>query len=81
MEKHIAFAKVNVTDNGIGIPKSERHKIFETYFRGKQHLKIKGSGLGLAIAAKMLALNEGTISVRSNKPRGSIFTVKLATVN
>lgn len=73
--------KLAVIDNGIGIPFSDRSKIFDRFYRSKsaEEIRIKGSGIGLSLTKSLVELHHGTISVVSSteKPSGSIFTVEL----
>jgi signal transduction histidine kinase/CheY-like chemotaxis protein/HPt (histidine-containing phosphotransfer) domain-containing protein len=73
--KHLL--QVIVKDTGIGINPIDIEKIFETYHRADdvENLKIDGSGLGLAISKKLTSLLEGSISVVSERGKGSEFTV------
>ncbi|MGI6525268.1 MAG: ATP-binding protein [Bdellovibrionota bacterium] len=66
---------LEVADNGPGIPKSQRSKIFEPYVTTKE----KGTGLGLAIVASILAEHHAEIKVFDNYPNGTRFVVELRT--
>ena len=70
---------VEIADTGPGIPKSEREKIFEKFYRiGNEHTrKTKGTGLGLYIVKKVIEAHGGTISLKDNQPKGTVFTVIL----
>lgn len=64
-----------VIDNGIGIPKDERDKLFN-YFEKTSSRPTAGevsTGLGLAIAKKMIILHNGTIGMKDNSPNGCNF--------
>jgi len=69
----------DVCDNGVGIPLSERRKIFDRFYRIGNELtrKSKGTGLGLFIVAEIVKIHGGTIRVLDNQPKGSIFRVIL----
>lgn len=69
----------DVCDNGVGIPLSERTKIFDRFYRIGNELtrKSKGTGLGLFIVAEIVKIHNGTIRVLDNQPKGSIFRVIL----
>lgn len=74
-KKHV---EITVTDNGPGIPKSYRKKIFDKFFRiptDNVH-DVKGYGLGLYLVRENLRLIRGKISLISDKT-GSIFTISL----
>jgi signal transduction histidine kinase len=48
--------------------------IFEKFYRGRsQRSSIQGTGMGLAIAKAIIELHGGTIGVRSQVGRGSVF--------
>ncbi len=63
---------INVADNGVGITETNAKKIFEPKFTTKS----SGMGLGLAMVKKIVEAHEGTITFRSNKGIGTIFTVQ-----
>ena len=70
---------VEITDNGMGINKAAQEKIFDKFFRvskGNIH-NIKGQGLGLAYVKQIVEAHKGTVSVKSQKGKGSTFTVSL----
>ncbi|HPV07349.1 MAG TPA: GAF domain-containing sensor histidine kinase [Aggregatilineales bacterium] len=68
------FFRVEVEDTGIGI--SERHlpHVFDKFFRVDDDTSDRhGSGLGLAIARRIVEGHGGTIGVRSEQGKGSVF--------
>ncbi|MEN8138952.1 MAG: ATP-binding protein [Bacteroidota bacterium] len=70
---------VEVSDKGIGIGKSAQSKIFNKFFRvsrGNVH-NIKGQGLGLAYVKQIVEAHDGTVSVESEKGKGSVFSVSI----
>lgn len=67
------FVRVEVSDDGPGIPPSERDKLFLPYYSTKR----RGSGLGLAIVRRIVAEHGGSIAVSDNAPRGTRFTIEL----
>ncbi len=71
-------AILRVTDQGIGIPEGEKEKIFEKFYRigNEDTRKTKGTGLGLFIVRHITGLHKGTILVKGNSPKGSIFELK-----
>ncbi|WP_242083924.1 ATP-binding protein [Aestuariivivens sediminis] len=75
--------ELSVKDTGIGIPKSDLHKIFDPYFQAKNHLETlkEGSGLGLALTRELVKLLNGTICVDSVYNKGSVFTITLPITN
>jgi len=73
-KKNIELA---VTDNGIGIPKDQRKKIFTKFYRvptGNIH-NVKGFGLGLDYVLKIVSAHKWRIKVDENHEGGSIFTI------
>lgn len=70
---------LEIADFGQGIPKTEREHIFNKFYRigNEDTRKTKGTGLGLYIAKQVVEAHKGNISVRSNEPTGSIFSIVL----
>jgi signal transduction histidine kinase len=66
---------IAVSDNGPGIPKDRREKIFQPYFSTKD----KGTGLGLSIVKHNTDMYGGVIQVESELGKGARFTVQLPT--
>lgn len=64
---------IRVADDGPGISKENKLKLFEPYFSTKK----SGTGLGLAIVSTIVADHNGYIRVQDNQPRGSIFVIEL----
>ncbi len=71
------FVKVDVEDDGIGIPKDKLDHIFDRFKQadGSTTRKYGGTGLGLAICKELLDLLHGSISVESEVDVGTKFTV------
>lgn len=69
--------KVQVADQGEGIPEDCRSAVFEPFFRvdKSRSRAIGGSGLGLAVCKKIVERHHAKITVHSNQPRGSIFEI------
>lgn len=66
-----------IQDQGIGIPKQDQAKLFETFHRATNVCKIQGTGLGLAIVKRCVDLQNGQIYVESQEDVGTTFTVIL----
>ncbi len=64
-------------DSGIGIPKSDRPKLFDSFHRASNVGVISGTGLGLAIVKKSVDLHGGSIAVESEIGTGTTFEVTL----
>lgn len=71
---------LTVADNGIGISAADKKKIFDRFYRvDKARTRQKGGfGLGLSLAKQIVDALKGSISVKDNKPNGTIFEVKIA---
>lgn len=66
-----------ITDNGRGMTDEEAENAFRRFYKADKSRSSKGTGLGLAIAKKIAELHGGDISVKSEKGRGTTFTVTL----
>ena len=64
------------TDTGVGIPKENIPKLFDPFFTTKSF----GTGLGLAVSYGIIRQRGGTILVRSEVGKGSVFTVRIPLV-
>ena len=72
-DKEQEMVRIEVTDNGKGIPHRHKMRLFEPYFSTKKH----GTGLGLAIVNTIISDHNGFIRVQDNKPRGTKFIIEL----
>lgn len=70
---------LRVADQGQGIVKENRQKVFERFYReDESHSnKIAGSGIGLSIVKMIIEKYHGKITIHDNEPVGTIFTVYL----
>ena len=70
---------IEVEDTGIGIKEADFDKLYETFSQIDQsHTRLYGgTGLGLKITKTLVELMEGTIEVKSDYRKGSVFTVCL----
>lgn len=67
---------ISVQDEGSGIPREERRRVFEPFYRARQrHTSARGSGLGLAIARGIIEAHGGRIRV--DGAHGAVFTFTL----
>lgn len=84
-EIHISARKVeeyvilSITDNGLGISKRDRERIFDKFFRVSQGDKhtTKGYGIGLSYVKTIVTLHGGSIEVKSTPGEGSEFIIKI----
>ena len=65
--------KIIVSDNGLGVSKKNREKIFEPKFTTKSD----GMGLGLGIVRSIINSHRGKISYKSKNNKGTDFTISL----
>ena len=74
-----AHVVIEVHDNGIGLTPVEAGRVFQPFYRAKSReaAAASGVGLGLAIAQYLVDRHNGTIGVRSEKGKGSTFTIRL----
>lgn len=73
-----SFVRMEIEDQGIGIPREEYNKIFKRFYRGQNDTvqKTEGSGVGLYLSRKILEEQGGTLSVKAARKQGSIFVVQ-----
>jgi len=71
--KQDRFWQFEIEDNGIGIDKEHRSKIFQIFQRLHGRNEFKGSGIGLSHCKKVIELHNGEIWIKSNKLGGSTF--------
>jgi signal transduction histidine kinase len=68
---------LHVQDQGVGVPLSEREKIFQKFVRGAaaKQSAIRGVGIGLALVKYIAEAHGGTVRLESEPGRGSTFIV------
>lgn len=72
------MVQIRVIDNGQGIPKENRERLFERYYISKQgDVNTGSSGLGLNIVKHYVELHGGTVKADDNEPSGAVFTIML----
>lgn len=75
-------AVIEVADEGGGIPDEEKPRIFDLFYTGSQQTDSDHYlGLGLFLCRMIIEAHHGTISVRDNTPKGSIFSFTLPLQN
>ena len=73
------FLQLEVADQGYGIAKEEKKKIFSQFYRvgNEDTRRTKGTGLGLYIVDRIVKAHKGKISVSDNQPKGTKFTISI----
>ena len=69
--------QIQIQDNGPGIDKRSRQRLFEPFYT----TKVRGTGLGLAVVDSVVRAHSGTILCESEKGKGTLFTLLLPCVN
>lgn len=71
------IVNISIEDFGVGIDDNEKEKIFERFYRSDkaEKLGITGYGLGLNLVKAVVTTMNGTIQVRNNSPKGTVFTL------
>jgi two-component system sensor histidine kinase SenX3 len=73
------MVEIAVTDSGIGIPRKDRNRVFERFYRVDQSRASStgGTGLGLAIVKHVATNHGGSVTVWSEEGLGSTFTMRI----
>ncbi len=69
-------AVIKIEDNGVGMSKEALEHAFEVFYQG-DYENYKGSGLGLALSKELIQLHKGSVSVQSEKWKGTTFEIRL----
>ena len=81
VKKWVNFLRIEIADEGVGIPKKEYHKIFQRFYRGENEYvqKGEGSGVGLYLTRKIVDAHKGMVFVerKERKQQGSVFVIQL----
>ncbi|MEZ5692188.1 MAG: HAMP domain-containing sensor histidine kinase [Rickettsiales bacterium] len=67
-ERKDSYVDIIIADNGIGIPKDSRDKVFEKFFRLEQSRNTRGNGLGLSMVATVASIHNIEIIFSDNNP-------------
>jgi signal transduction histidine kinase len=75
----VKFARVvySVSDNGIGISKNHRAKIWDVFYRVDWNGPVSGDGIGLSVVKRVIDKHHGKIWLESEEGRGSTFFIEL----
>lgn len=82
MLKRAEFVRIEIEDEGTGIPKDEYPKIFQRFYRGKTEVvkKSEGTGVGLYLTRQILERQGGSIMVTSltkKEKHGTTFVIQM----
>lgn len=72
-DRNLQMVRLEVSDNGCGIPDEDKGRLFEPYYSTKK----SGTGLGLTIVNAIISDHNGYIRVRDNHPKGTTFLIEL----
>jgi signal transduction histidine kinase len=75
LSENNSMIEFRVTDEGIGVPKSEQHHLFTKFYRAANARKARpdGTGLGLFMAKKVIIAQGGAVIFDSKENKGSTF--------
>lgn len=79
LTKRDGFARIAITDTGIGIPESKLHKLGRPFEQVQNQFtkSHKGSGLGLAISRSLVEMHGGRFEIKSKEGKGTTVICKL----
>jgi two-component system nitrogen regulation sensor histidine kinase NtrY len=75
-EEERGIGRIEVSDNGIGIPDEDKTRVFDPYFTKDPH----GTGLGLTIVHSIILEHNGKIRLEDNNPKGTRVIIELPVV-
>ena len=76
LKSRYGYIILEIKDKGKGISKKELPKVYEMFYRGKNHTR-EGIGVGLFLAKNIIIQHHGTISIHSKENKGTIVEIKL----
>ncbi len=71
------FVRIDISDEGIGIPEREQAQIFKRFYRSENVKDDEGVGIGLYLARQVISGEGGYIKAASSPGKGSTFSVFL----
>ncbi len=75
--KEAAEAILMIVDQGIGIPKKDRSKVFDRFYRAENAHSISGTGLGLSIVKHIVDVHSGSIKLAPGAEGGTTVILRL----
>ena len=78
IHKFYSYIQLDVTDQGIGIPKEEYNQVFKRFYRGSHPVikQTEGSGVGLYLARQILEKQGGAVTAKPADGRGAVFSLR-----
>lgn len=67
--------EIRISDRGVGIPPSERQRVFNSFYRASNAQSFNGNGVGLYVTGKIIELFGGTIDIDPHVTEGSTFVI------
>jgi signal transduction histidine kinase len=77
LKQSLKETTISIKDHGIGIPKADLNRLFNSFFRASNSKDFQGTGLGLVIVKNFIEMHNGTIDIITEEGQGSEFIVKL----
>ncbi|WP_164995837.1 sensor histidine kinase [Miniphocaeibacter massiliensis] len=77
VEKWEKYTKIDISDNGIGIPEQSQGRIFQRFYREEKLHDVEGIGVGLYLSREIISKEGGYIKVKSKEGMGSTFSIFL----
>ncbi len=69
--------KIEIKDQGVGIPKEDLKRIFEKFYRVQRPQQVSGTGLGLSICKGIIEAHGGKITAENNPVKGAVFIIRI----
>jgi two-component system sensor histidine kinase KdpD len=70
-------ARIEVADQGVGIPSDDLTRIFDKFYRVQRPESVSGTGLGLSISKGIVEAHHGNIYAHARDPKGTVVSVEL----
>ena len=70
------YAVLKVEDTGVGMSTDDVEHAFDVFYQGHSST-FKGTGLGLSLSKELILLHHGTITIKSEKGKGTSFEIRL----
>ena len=75
--RHGSMVRLEVKDRGVGIPESERDRVFAAFYRASTAGEVRGFGLGLSLVRHFVVNHGGTIEVLAREGGGTTMRIEL----